>query len=118
MKRKITIVILYLLYVLCFTRFTTGNHGDGYPFDGPGQTLAHAFPPSDGRMHFDEDEDYSGSGTFDLLAVAVHEIGHIIGLGHSKVRGAIMWPTITRGHNPNLRLHSDDIRGAQTLYGM
>ncbi|XP_074370918.1 metalloendoproteinase 2-MMP-like [Apium graveolens] len=41
--------------------FARGNHGDGdqNSFDGRGRTLAHAFPPTDGRLHIDADESFS-----------------------------------------------------------
>merc|ERR1719295_1493314 len=71
--------------------FHRGYHGDGYPFDGQGSILAHAFFPGGGRggdVHFDADElwlvdeaDRPGlsredaSAANNLLAVALHEFG-------------------------------------------
>ncbi|KAL9970696.1 hypothetical protein ACROYT_G023108 [Oculina patagonica] len=89
-----------------------------YPFNGPGGVLAHAYFPQDGRAHFDEDETYThgtSSGT-NLLWVAVHEFGHSLGLQHTNIQGAIMYPYYT-GYVPDMQLHSDDIAGIQSLYG-
>ncbi|CAK9159964.1 unnamed protein product [Ilex paraguariensis] len=97
--------------------FYSGYHGDADPFDGPGGILAHAFAPTDGRLHFDADERWSDGpvlGSYNLEAVALHEIGHLLGLGHSSVMEAIMFPSIQPGVSKSLA--SDDIRGLKALY--
>uniref|UniRef100_A0A1D1Y833 Metalloendoproteinase 1 n=1 Tax=Anthurium amnicola TaxID=1678845 RepID=A0A1D1Y833_9ARAE len=103
--------------------FYSGDHGDGESFDGVLGTLAHAFSPPDGRFHLDAAEDWvegsvaAMSGTaVDLESVAVHEIGHLLGLGHSTVQEAIMYPTIRAGTR-KVELASDDVEGIQSLYG-
>jgi len=98
------------------------EHGDGDPFDGPGNVLAHAsFPnPYNNRqvfLHFDDDEHWVNSNTqnVDLLTVAAHEIGHTLGLDHSNDPNALMYPSYSRPHR---FLGNDDIAGAQSLYGV
>ena len=49
--------------------------------------------------------------------MAVHEIGHSLGLGHSDVDDAIMAP-FYRGYKPDFELHQDDKDGIRYLYGI
>ncbi|KAL2242973.1 UNVERIFIED_CONTAM: Metalloendoproteinase 1 [Sesamum indicum] len=97
--------------------FQNRDHGDGNPFDGPGGILAHAYAPSDGRLHFDGDErwvDGVTPGAFDLQTVGLHELGHVLGLGHSNDTGAVMYPYI--GDGLRKVLGQDDINGIKALY--
>ncbi|KAM9034584.1 matrix metalloproteinase-26 [Sarcophilus harrisii] len=100
--------------------FFSRDHGDFYPFDGKGKVLAHAFPPHPyypGAIHFDNDEEwsYSENGT-NLFLVAVHEIGHALGLNHSQDPNAIMFPPYKYRDTEHFTLGDDDIKGIQTLY--
>ena len=98
--------------------FASGEHGDAFPFDGPRNVLAHAFfPSSGGDAHFDDDESWVfhlGAG-LSATQVAVHEIGHSLGLDHTNIASAIMFPRYI--FKQNLDLDLDDIAGMQSIYG-
>ncbi|KAF5903012.1 stromelysin-3-like, partial [Clarias magur] len=101
--------------------FVRYEHGDKLPFDGLGGILAHAFFPRthrQGEIHFDYDEIWTlgnGMGT-DLLQVAVHEIGHTLGLQHSSAPGSVMSPFYSFSYPP--QLSKDDEKRIQALYGL
>lgn len=92
----------------------------GHAIDGASGNLAHAYFPDNsnagGDIHFDIAEDWSIDNTsfFDVFTVAVHEIGHAIGLGHSLITSASMHPQY-KGAISNL--HADDITTVQAIYG-
>jgi hypothetical protein len=95
-----------------------------------GGVIAHAdFPPGCSvvtstlpkPVHFDDTEhawaNGAVSGAHDVETVALHEIGHILGLAHSIVPGAVMFKSIASNFTKR-ELTDDDISGVQSLYPM
>lgn len=58
----------------------------------------------------------SCSNEFYTEAIHTHEVGHLLGLGHSGVSGATMFPSVSACNNGPASLANDDLAGIQDLY--
>uniref|UniRef100_A0A3Q3FWW8 Matrix metallopeptidase 20b (enamelysin) n=1 Tax=Labrus bergylta TaxID=56723 RepID=A0A3Q3FWW8_9LABR len=117
---SLTFVRSHTSNVDIMVEFVTYEHGDLYPFDGPGGTLAHAFGPGlgvGGDTHFDDAEHWTAGETgFNLFVVAAHEFGHALGLKHSSNPESLMYPTY-KSSCPASVLSSEDVANINALYG-
>lgn len=82
--------------------FTSFDHGDGFSFDGRGGEVGHAYAHGSkprslaGQIHFDGSEIWSFAENCpptakDFLSVAIHELGHVLGLDHVERTDSVMF---------------------------
>ena len=79
---------------IIFMFMNDNRHADGKVFHGAGVEKAHAFVPVNGEIHFNNFETFSvkkqDAKKTSLFYVALHEIGHALGLKHSSLHDAVM----------------------------
>jgi hypothetical protein len=83
--------------------------------------LGYAFPPPPihggtraGDVVLNSSASWNVDANFDLQTVAIHEVGHALGLGHSSLSSSVMYDVY---NGVKQGLTGDDIAGIRSLYG-
>jgi predicted Zn-dependent protease len=82
-----------------------------------GNTIYDADVYTNTRYNYFSSRETDGcSGEYDIDGIMTHEVGHVIGLGHSSVAGATMYPSVSACNTANRSLEADDLAGKNVLY--
>lgn len=100
--------------IICDTTFSVGDP-NGSPAVGGGTFSGHRI--NAGRLTLNASSGQANIAAFNptiLKVILAHEIGHVLGLGHSPEASALMYFSV--GVKDNLTLAQDDIDGMTYLY--
>lgn len=91
-------------------KFLSGDHGHKINFRN---SISHSHAT---ELHFNDDFNWTFNSTQgnNLFQAAVHEIGHVLGLAHSRRRDSVMFAG-TQDYNPYFQLHKFDIEVSLSL---
>ena len=80
--------------------------------------LSYTIAELSGDVHFNDDLKFTldSNGT-NLHYVTLHELGHSLGLDHSWNNSAIMFAYYRGDKGTDFKLHPDDVKGIQNIYG-
>ncbi|CAI2349844.1 unnamed protein product [Caenorhabditis sp. 36 PRJEB53466] len=99
--------------------FAKRNHSCYEAFDGKGGIVAHSMYPPYGVIHLDGDEDWHNHNgpedSIDIRLVLLHEIGHTLGLRHSRHKSSVMKNNYEHLKS-DIWLSKYDIRAVRSLY--
>ena len=86
----------------------------GLPLEGQGGTIGGDIHMNNAVLWADDATDVLADSDVDFFSIMLHELGHALGLGHSSVTSAVMFPSYSGAKRT---LDSDDIAGIRAIYG-
>jgi hypothetical protein len=69
-----------------------------------------------GGPYYDANEPCTSGAEWNMEAIMVHEVGHVLGIGHTDVGGATMYPSVSSCNTSAATIEADDAAALDALY--